>query len=107
MTIEHEAFGLIEMTGWIGLIDVVDAMSKATNVDLIGYTHGTANSLVVIAGDCKSVLAVLEVGRHVGSQHDAEMVSKLIPHPHPNTRQLIQEMVQFNGTLGSINKASS
>ena len=102
MAVEYEAFGVIEMNGWLGLIDVVDAMSKATEIDLIGYTNGPTTSVVIIAGDGKSVLAVLEVGRHIGLQYDEMILSKVIPHPHPNTQRLIQEMVQSNGSKSSL-----
>ena len=96
MTVQYESIGIIELRGWLAIVDVVDAMSKATDIDLLGYKQGPITSMVVIAGDCKSVLAVMEVGRHIGLQYDELLVSKMIPYPHPNTRRLIVEMIQSN-----------
>lgn len=93
MNSDQPAWGVVELRGWLALIDVVDAMSKSAEVELVGYSQGLNTSVVVIAGAHKPVLAVLEVAKSVALQYDEVAMTKMVPNPHPNTQSLIQQMV--------------
>jgi microcompartment protein CcmL/EutN len=79
----HQALGLIETRGLVGLIDASDAMCKAAAVELLKIVEiGGGFVTAVVLGDVGSVRAAVDAGaaacRDVG-----ELISvHVIPRPH-------------------------
>jgi carbon dioxide concentrating mechanism protein CcmO len=79
----HQAIGLIETKGLVGLINASDAMCKAAAVELVKIVEiGGGFVTAVVRGDVGSVRAAVDAGaaacREVG-----ELVSThVIPRPH-------------------------
>ena len=79
----HQAIGLIETKGLVGLIDASDAMCKAASVELLKIIEiGGGFVTAVVLGDVGSVRAAVDAGaaacREVG-----ELISvHVIPRPH-------------------------
>jgi ethanolamine utilization protein EutM len=60
------AVGFIEAEGFVPIFDAVDAMVKATEVDVRGVTRlGGGIVAVAVAGDLATVEAAVEIGEEV------------------------------------------
>lgn len=84
------ALGLIETKGLVGAIEAADAMTKAANVELVGYEKvGSGLVTVMVRGDVGAVKAAVEAGC-VAAEAVGEVVSThVIPRPHADTEKLI------------------
>jgi microcompartment protein CcmL/EutN len=86
----NEALGMVETKGLVSAIEAADAMTKAANVNLIGYEKiGSGLVTVMVRGDVGAVKASVDAGvaaaRNVGevaSQH-------VIPRPNTDTEKLL------------------
>lgn len=87
-----KALGMIETFGIVYVLEAVDAMLKASAVELIGYENVASGYIsVLVEGDvsaCQAavsagVLAVERMGAHVYS-------SVVIPSPHPQLAPLLK-----------------
>lgn len=78
----HNAIGLIETRGLVGLVQATDAMAKAANVQIIKRV-GIGGGLVttVVEGDVGSVRAAVEAGANAATQVGELMGSHVIPRP--------------------------
>lgn len=78
----HNAIGLIETRGLVGLVEATDAMAKAANVQIVKRV-GIGGGLVttVVSGDVGSVRAAVEAGANAASQVGELMSSHVIPRP--------------------------
>src|SRR3972149_6373516 len=101
----NEALGMIETRGLVAAIEAADAMVKAANVVLIGYTYiGAAYVTVMVRGDVGSVKAATDAGAagapRAGGRATAagaaparrlgELVSvHVIPRPHPDMEKIL------------------
>ena len=88
----NEALGIIETVGYIGVVEAIDAMTKAADVRYIG--HRTASSGVMtllVRGDIGSVKAAVDAGiiavRKIGKLE----AHHVIPRPHQETELAIQK----------------
>lgn len=83
------SLGLIEVRGYTGLVEALDAMLKAANVEVINYEKvGGGLVAVCIAGDVGAVRVALEAGQIVASK-SGEAKSVLIPNPNPELFPLL------------------
>lgn len=77
------ALGLIETMGLVCLINAVDAMLKAANVELatpiIKLDGGVVS--VMVRGDVSSVRAAVEAGAEAASQSGELRAAHVIPRP--------------------------
>jgi carbon dioxide concentrating mechanism protein CcmO len=79
----HEAIGLIETRGLVGLIEASDAMCKAASVQLVRSIEiggGYVTSLV--RGDVGSVRAAVDAGAAAARRVGELVSSHVIPRPH-------------------------
>lgn len=78
----HNAIGLIETRGLVGLVQATDAMAKAASVQIIKRV-GIGGGLVttVVEGDVGSVRAAVEAGANAATQVGELMGSHVIPRP--------------------------
>jgi ethanolamine utilization protein EutM len=81
----RNALGLIETFGLIGLIDAVDAMLKAANVELASTVTKLDGGVVsvMIRGDVSSVRAAVEAGAEAAGRIGELRAAHVIPRPDP------------------------
>lgn len=85
-----DALGMVETKGLVGAIEGADAMSKAANVELLGYEKiGSGLVTVMVRGDVGAVKAAVEAGA-AAVKKVGELVSvHVIPRPHGDTEKLL------------------
>lgn len=84
------ALGLIETKGLVGAIEAADAMTKAANVELIGYEKiGSGLCTVMVRGDVGAVKAAVEAGCAAAAAVGEVVSTHVIPRPHADTEKLI------------------
>jgi microcompartment protein CcmL/EutN len=87
----HQAIGLIETRGLVGLIDASDAMCKAASVELMKIVEiGGGFVTAVVRGDVGSVRAAVDAGAAVAREVGELISTHVIPRPHEGV---------FNGIL--------
>ncbi|MDO5516312.1 MAG: BMC domain-containing protein [Clostridium sp.] len=86
----NEALGMIETKGLVGAIEAADAMTKAANVNLIGYEKiGSGLVTVMVRGDVGAVKASVDAGC-AAAEKVGKVVSKhVIPRPHSDTERIL------------------
>ncbi|HQR41754.1 MAG TPA: BMC domain-containing protein [Gemmatales bacterium] len=78
-----EALGLIETKGLVCLIEASDAMMKAANVKLIGWTKiGSGMVTALITGDVAAVKAAIDAGVAAAQRIGEVVSSQVLPRPH-------------------------
>ncbi len=77
------ALGLIETLGLVGLINAIDAMLKAANVELASSILKLDGGVVsvMIRGDVSSVRAAVEAGAEAASRVGELRAAHVIPRP--------------------------
>lgn len=77
------ALGLIETQGLVGLINAVDAMLKAANIELASSVIKLDGGIVsvLIRGDVSSVRAAVEAGAEAASRIGELKAAHVIPRP--------------------------
>lgn len=84
------ALGMIETKGLVGAIEAADAMTKAANVELVGYEKiGSGLVSVMVRGDVGAVKAAVEAGAAAASRVGEIVSTHVIPRPHADTEKLI------------------
>ncbi|MBF4695927.1 BMC domain-containing protein [Fusibacter ferrireducens] len=84
------ALGMIETKGLVGAIEAADAMTKAANVELVGYEKiGSGLVSVMVRGDVGAVKAAVEAGSAAASRVGEIVSTHVIPRPHADTEALI------------------
>ena len=80
-----DALGMIEVKGFVGMVEAADAMVKAAKVELVGYEKtGGGYVTAIIRGDVAAVKAAVEAGQN-GAARVGEIVSThIIARPHVN-----------------------
>jgi microcompartment protein CcmL/EutN len=76
---------MIEVKGFVGMVEAADAMVKAAKVELVGYEKtGGGYVTAIVRGDVAAVKAATEAGQRA-AERDGEVVSvHVIPRPHAN-----------------------
>ena len=83
----QQAIGMIETRGLTALVEGVDAMLKAANVELVGPMVQVGNALVTatVVGDVAAVKAATDAGAQAIKSLKGELVSvHVIARPHPD-----------------------
>lgn len=87
------ALGLVETKGLVGAIEAADAMTKAANVELIGYEKiGSGLVTVMVRGDVGAVKAAVEAGCAAADRVGEVVSTHVIPRPHTDTEKIIPKM---------------
>ncbi|MBU5668823.1 BMC domain-containing protein [Peptoniphilus sp. MSJ-1] len=78
------AIGGIETFGLVFVLEAVDAMIKAADVEFIGYENVASGYIsMLVKGDVAAVQSAVEAGEKAVKNMGAEIYSKLvIPSPH-------------------------
>ena len=80
-----DALGMIEVKGFVGMVEAADAMVKAAKVELVGYEKtGGGYVTAIVRGDVAAVKAATDAGA-AAARRFGELVSvHVIPRPHAN-----------------------
>ncbi len=86
----NEALGMVETKGLVGGIEAADAMTKAANVELVGYEKiGSGLVTVMVRGDVGAVKAAVDAGS-AAARNVGEVVSThVIPRPHTDVEKIL------------------
>ena len=78
-----EALGMIETKGLVCLIEAIDSMLKAANVQMIGWEKvGSGLVTAFVVGDVAAVKAAVDAGASAASKIGEVVSVQVIPRPH-------------------------
>jgi microcompartment protein CcmL/EutN len=76
---------MIEVKGFVGMVEAADAMVKAAKVELIGYEKtGGGYVTAIVRGDVAAVKAATEAGQRAAERVGEVVSVHVIPRPHAN-----------------------
>ncbi|WLD15541.1 BMC domain-containing protein [Planctellipticum variicoloris] len=94
-----EALGMLETKGLVCLIEGVDAMLKAANVQFIGWEKvGSGIVTAFVRGDVAAVKAAIDAGAGAASKIGEVVSVQVIPRPH---EELSSVLPKAKGGSGS------
>jgi ethanolamine utilization protein EutM len=83
MAKSSEALGMIETKGFVCMLEAIDSMLKAANVQLVSWDKiGSGFVTAFISGDVAAVKAALEAGSAAASRLGQVTSAEVIPRPH-------------------------
>lgn len=89
----NEALGMVETKGLVGAIEAADAMTKAANVNLIGYEKiGSGLVTVMVRGDVGAVKASVDAGTAAASAIGQVVSTHVIPRPHTDVEKILSNI---------------
>ena len=93
-----DALGMIEVRGFVGMVEASDAMVKAAKVELVSYEKtGGGYVTAVVRGDVAAVKAATEAGQRA-AERIGEVVSVHVnPRPHTNVDSVLPLGRQSSG----------
>ncbi len=78
-----EALGMIEVKGFVTLVEASDAMMKAANVEFLGWDKvGSGMVSAFVTGDVAAVKAATDAGANAASRIGEVISVEVIPRPH-------------------------
>jgi len=78
-----DAIGMLEVRGWVGLVEGTDAMCKAANVEIVKTIQiGGAYVTTIVRGDVGSVKAAIDAGADAAGKVGELIASHVIARPH-------------------------
>lgn len=89
----HDALGMIETRGLVGMLEASDAMAKTAKVRLLGYDKiGSGLVTTLCRGEVGAVRAAVEAGA-AAAQKVGELVSvHVIPRPHDDLEKYLKKL---------------
>ncbi len=85
-----EALGMIEMRGFVGMVEASDAMVKAANVTLVHYEKvGGGYVTAIVRGDVAAVRAAVDAGMAAASKVGELISTHVIPQPHVSLEDVL------------------
>ena len=89
------ALGMIETIGLVGAIEAADAMTKAANVELIGYEKiGSGLTTVMVRGDVGAVKAAIDAGTAAAERVGKVASAHVIARPHADVENLLPKLIK-------------
>lgn len=89
----NEALGMVETKGLVGAIEAADAMTKAANVNLIGYEKiGSGLVTVMVRGDVGAVKASVDAGTAAANAIGEVVSTHVIPRPHTDVEKILSNI---------------
>ena len=77
-----DALGMIEVKGFVGMVEAADAMVKAAKVELVGYEKtGGGYVTAIVRGDVAAVKAATEAGAAAAKRVGELVAVHVIPRP--------------------------
>ena len=85
-----EALGMIEVKGFVTLIEAVDAMMKAANVTFIGWDKiGSGLVSAFVSGDVAAVKAATDAGAAAAGRIGDVVSVQVIARPHEDIKVIL------------------
>jgi ethanolamine utilization protein EutM len=76
---------MIEVKGFVGMVEAADAMVKAAKVELVGFEKtGGGYVTAIVRGDVAAVKAATEAGQRAAERVGEVVSVHVIPRPHAN-----------------------
>lgn len=87
----NEALGMIETKGFVSLVESVDAMMKAANVQFLGWDKvGSGMVSAFVAGDVAAVKAATDAGAAAAGRVGEVLSVQVIPRPHGDLGKVLK-----------------
>lgn len=88
-----QALGMIETKGLVCLIEGIDAMLKAANVQMVGWEKvGSGLVTAFIVGDVAAVKAAIDAGASAASKLGDVVSVQVIPRPHEELSSVLPKV---------------
>jgi ethanolamine utilization protein EutM len=79
----QKALGLIELLGFVGVVEAADAAAKAASVEVCAFERADGGLVSIqILGDVGAVMAAVEAGSRAAQNVGDLVASHVIPNPH-------------------------
>jgi len=92
-----EALGMIETKGFVCLIEAVDSMLKAANVEMLGWDKvGSGLVTAFVSGDVAAVKAAIDAGTQAASKLGEVVSVEVIPRPHEDLAGVLPKIRRAN-----------
>lgn len=90
-----EALGMLEVKGFVTLVEASDAMMKAANVDFLGWDKvGSGYASVFITGDVAAVKAATDAGAAAAGRIGEIISVQVIPRPNEDISKILPPPVK-------------
>jgi ethanolamine utilization protein EutM len=90
MTQNVEALGMIEVKGFVTLVEAVDAMMKAANVTFMGWDKiGSGLVSAFVSGDVAAVKAATDAGAAAAGRIGDVVSVQVIARPHEDVEVIL------------------
>ena len=77
------SLGMVETHGWVAMVEAVDAMVKAAEVEIVGWQQvGGGLVTAVVRGDVAAVKTAVDAGAVAASRVGEVIAVHVIPRPH-------------------------
>jgi ethanolamine utilization protein EutM len=85
-----EALGMIEVKGFVTLVEAVDAMMKAANVTFVGWDKiGSGLVSAFVSGDVAAVKAATDAGAAAAGRIGDVVSVQVIARPHEDIKVVL------------------
>ena len=85
-----DALGMIEVKGFVTLVEAVDAMMKAANVTFMGWDNiGSGLVTAFVSGDVAAVKAATDAGAAAGGRIGEVVSVQVIARPHEDLQVVL------------------
>ncbi len=86
-----EALGMIETKGFVSLVEAVDAMMKAANVQFLGWDKvGSGLVSAFVTGDVAAVKAATDAGAAAAGRVGEVVSVQVIARPHSDLHKILK-----------------
>ncbi|MFO0943119.1 MAG: BMC domain-containing protein [Pirellulales bacterium] len=86
-----EALGMIETKGFVSLVEAVDAMMKAANVQFLGWDKvGSGLVSAFVCGDVAAVKAATDAGAAAAGRVGEVVSVQVIARPHQDLSKVLK-----------------
>ena len=90
-----EALGMIETRGFVCLLEAVDSMLKAANVEMIGWDKvGSGLVTAFVVGAVAAVKAAIDAGATAASKLGEVASVQVIPRPHEEVGSILPKVAK-------------
>ena len=95
MATAMEALGMIEVKGFVALVEASDAMMKAANVKFLGWDKvGSGLVSTFVTGDVAAVKAATDAGANAAGRVGEGVSVQVIPRPHADVAKVLKQPVK-------------
>ena len=94
-----EALGMIETKGFVCMVEAIDTMLKAANVQLVSWDKiGSGLVTAFVSGDVAAVKAAMDAGAAAASKLGTVISVEVIPRPHEELTAILPKPKSASAT---------